>query len=131
MTKQVAWNWKKSSNAIIGLALKPPCFNAILTNKKISMDTERYTRRCSNCASADTAMQLQICLVEDEASGEPDYQAYCLFEMTFAGFDEKTIQGEWNDRIAASEELKSMSETERKAHLVTKNDLLRELGEDD
>jgi len=51
--------------------------------------------------------------------------------MTFVGFDEKTIQGEWNDRIAASEELKSMSETERKAHLVTKNDLLRELGEDD
>lgn len=94
------------------------------------MDTERYTRRCSNCASADTAMQLQICLVEDEASGEPDYQAYCLFEMTFAGFDEKTIQGEWNEIIAASEELKSMLEAERKKHLIKMNDLLCELGED-
>ena|SRR5690606_35517835 len=80
--------------------------------------------------SADTAMQLQICLVEDEASGEPDYQAYCLFEMTFAGFDEKTIQGEWNEIIAASEELKSMLEAERKKHLIKMNDLLCELGED-
>lgn len=31
--------------------------------------------------------------------------AHCLFEMTFAGFDEATIQSEWNEIIRASEEL--------------------------
>jgi|SRR5690606_4860266 len=62
---------------------------------------------------------------------ELEITAHCLFEMTFAGFDEATIQSEWNEIIKASEELENMSEKERKKRLLTVDELTRELREDD
>jgi len=62
---------------------------------------------------------------------ELEITAHCLFGMTFAGFDEATIQSEWNEIIRASEELENMSEEERKRHLLTVDELFRELRGDD
>jgi len=50
--------------------------------------------------------------------------------MTFAGFDEANIQSEWNEIIRASVELENMSGEERKKRLLTVDELIRELRED-
>ena len=57
--------------------------------------------------------------------------AHCLFEMTFVGFDEATIQNEWKELVEASEELKNMPEEERKKRQLTVDELFRELDKDD
>ncbi len=52
--------------------------------------------------------------------------SYCLYEMTFAGFEEEEIQAEM-DRINYSvEEIKNMTEEEKRNNLKSWNDLKKE-----
>lgn len=54
--------------------------------------------------------------------------SHCLFEMTFRGFDEKEIQKELSSLKRTSDELKNMTEEERKKNTTSLDDLLKELG---
>jgi DNA gyrase/topoisomerase IV subunit A len=45
--------------------------------------------------------------------------AHCLYEMTFYGFDEDTIQQQWKEIEDSAKELENMSDEERKANTMT------------
>ncbi len=71
--------------------------------------------------------------ISDKTANELDLNkivALCLYEMTFTGFDEETIQQYWDKLYKESEELKNMTPEERKEHTFTVDDLRKELGLD-
>ena len=49
---------------------------------------------------------------------------HCLFEMTFMGYDQKEIQEELNRINDVAEEIKSMTEDEKKQNLLSLDDLI-------
>lgn len=57
--------------------------------------------------------------------------SHCLFEMTFIGFDQETIQEEMNKLERSVDEIKNMTEEEKKTKLKTWDDLKKELDLDD
>jgi GNAT superfamily N-acetyltransferase len=59
---------------------------------------------------------------------EPEIIAHCLFEMTFIGFDEATIQREWNEIEREVEEVTNMSPEEKKEKLISFEELMAELN---
>jgi hypothetical protein len=56
--------------------------------------------------------------------------AHCLWEMTFAGFDESQIQEKFSDIEKSMEEYKNMTDEERKANTKTWDEFKKELGLD-
>lgn len=56
--------------------------------------------------------------------------SHCLFEMTFAGFDEEKIQQQMDDMEKSVEELKNMTEEEKLANTKSWDDLLKELDDE-
>jgi hypothetical protein len=57
--------------------------------------------------------------------------SYCLFEMTFFGFDQEKIQGEMDELQKSVEEIENMTEEEKKCKLKTWDDLKKELDLND
>ncbi len=57
--------------------------------------------------------------------------SHCLYEMTFAGFDEESIQEGLKNMETDVEELKNMTDEERKKNTYLLEDLLKELDEPD
>jgi hypothetical protein len=54
--------------------------------------------------------------------------SHCLYEMTFAGYDEKEIQRQFSAIRSTVEEYKNMSEEERRKNTKTLDDFRRELN---
>jgi len=52
----------------------------------------------------------------------PEILAHCLWEMTFMGFDQDAIREEKQELERRADELKNMTEEERKAHPPARND---------
>jgi len=52
--------------------------------------------------------------------------AHCLYEMTFYGYDEETIQGEIAEMEKSMDEYKNMSEEEKKANTRSIEDLFKD-----
>jgi hypothetical protein len=50
--------------------------------------------------------------------GDAEIVAHCLYEMTFAGFDEETIQAEVEELSRRVRELDEMTPEEREKHLI-------------
>lgn len=57
--------------------------------------------------------------------------SHCLYEMTFFGFDQETIQKEMDEIERSVDEIKNMSEEEKKTKLKSWDDLKKELDWDD
>ena len=57
--------------------------------------------------------------------------SHCLYEMTFMGFDEEHIQSELKAITDEVEELKNMSDEERKKNTYSLEDLLKRLNDND
>ena len=57
--------------------------------------------------------------------------SHCLYEMTFFGFDQETIQKEMDEIERSVDEIKNMTEEEKKTKLKSWDDLKRELDLDD
>ncbi|MDO8928316.1 MAG: hypothetical protein Q7J86_06380 [Bacteroidota bacterium] len=57
--------------------------------------------------------------------------SHCLYEMTFFGFDQETIQKEMDEIEKEADEIKNMTEEERKTKLKSWDDLKKELDWDD
>lgn len=57
--------------------------------------------------------------------------AHSLFEMTFVGFEEESIQAEMDEINASAEEIKNMTEEERKENLTSLEDFLKSLEDED
>jgi len=56
--------------------------------------------------------------------------AYCLFEMTFVGFEEEEIQEKIQSIKAEAEKYKGMSDEERKENTISLDDLLKDLDDE-
>jgi hypothetical protein len=54
--------------------------------------------------------------------------SHCLYEMTFVGFNEADIQKELSSLKKSVDELKNMTDEERKKNTTSLDDLLKELG---
>ena len=57
--------------------------------------------------------------------------SHCLYEMTFFGFDQETIQEEMDKIERSVDEIKNMTEEEKKTKLKSWKDLKKELDLDD
>lgn len=57
--------------------------------------------------------------------------SHCLYEMTFFGFDQETIQEEMDEMEKEVEEIKNMTEEEKKTKLKSWDDLKKELDMED
>jgi len=57
--------------------------------------------------------------------------SHCLYEMTFAGFEEEVIQEYISDLNKTVEDYKNMSEEEKRANTKSFDDFLKELDEDE
>lgn len=57
--------------------------------------------------------------------------SHCLYEMTFFGFDQESIQKEMDEMKKEVDEIKNMTEEEKKTKLISWDDLKRELDWDD
>lgn len=57
--------------------------------------------------------------------------SHCLYEMTFFGFDQETIQKEMEEMEKEADEIKNMTEDEKKTKLKSWDDLKKELEFDD
>lgn len=56
--------------------------------------------------------------------------SHCLYEMTFMGYDEETIQQYLADMEKSVEDFKNMTEEEKRANTKSLDDLLKELEEE-
>jgi N12 class adenine-specific DNA methylase len=56
--------------------------------------------------------------------------SHCLYEMTFMGFDEEEIQEQIAEFEKTIEDLKNMTEEEKRANTKSLDDLLKELDEE-
>lgn len=56
--------------------------------------------------------------------------SHCIYEMTFAGFDEEQIQQQMSDMGKSVEEYKNMTEEEKRANTKSFDDFLKGLDED-
>ncbi|MBF0405862.1 MAG: hypothetical protein HQM10_00800 [Candidatus Riflebacteria bacterium] len=67
----------------------------------------------------------------DQSSAERFYEVeiivHCLWEMTFAGFDQASIKEQINELKRRVEEIKNMTEEERKEKLIPMEDVLKRL----
>ena len=59
--------------------------------------------------------------------GDAEILAHCLYEMTFAGFDEETIQAEAEELSRRVRELDEMTPEEREKHLIPWEEVRAEL----
>jgi len=57
--------------------------------------------------------------------------SHCLFEMTFVSFDQEEIQAEMDKLKHSADEIKNMSEQEKKEKLKSLDDLRNELKKND
>lgn len=57
--------------------------------------------------------------------------SHCLYEMTFFGFDQETIQKEMDEMERSVDEIKNMTEEEKKTKLKSWDDLKKELDMED
>jgi hypothetical protein len=57
--------------------------------------------------------------------------AYCLYEMTFVGFDEEVIQEEMKTMESSLEEYKNMSDEEKSANTISLEDLLKGIDDEE
>ena len=57
--------------------------------------------------------------------------SHCLYEMTFFGFDQETIQKEMDEIEKEVDEIKNMTEEEKKIKLKSWDDLKKELDMED
>ena len=57
--------------------------------------------------------------------------SHCLYEMTFAGFDEEKIQQQMSDMEKSVEEYKNMTEEEKRANTRTLDELFNGLDDDE
>lgn len=57
--------------------------------------------------------------------------SHCLYEMTFLGFDQETIQKEMDKMEKEVDEIRNMSEEKRKTKLKSWDDLKKELDMED
>lgn len=57
--------------------------------------------------------------------------SHCLYEMTFAGFEEEEIQEELNSMEKSIEDYKNMTDEEKKANTTSLEELMKDLGNDE
>lgn len=57
--------------------------------------------------------------------------SHCLYEMTFAGFDEEHIQEELNSMEKSIEDYNNMTDEEKKANTTSLDQLLKDLENDE
>ena len=63
-----------------------------------------------------------------KAYSGPDIVAHCLWEMTFFGFDQTTIEKQKEELERRSRELENMTEDEKKRNLIPWEQVLKELN---
>ena len=61
---------------------------------------------------------------------EPEIIAHCLYEMTFIGFDEETIQAERDKLKKQIDEIESWTDEEKEANTLSWEELKKRLGWD-
>lgn len=57
--------------------------------------------------------------------------SHCIYEMTFAGFEEVKIQEELNSMEKSIEDFKNMTDEEKKANTTSLEELMKELENDE
>jgi len=57
--------------------------------------------------------------------------SHCLYEMTFAGFEEEEIQEELNSMAKSIEDYKNMTDEEKKANTTSLEHLMKDLESDE
>ena len=60
----------------------------------------------------------------------PDILSHCLWEMTFYGFNQETIKQHVDELQETVDEIKNMSEEEKKIRLIPWKDVVKDLEED-
>lgn len=124
-------------------------FSIVVSNEKDDFDNEEYVHVCGyNNHSEDNedespnsyALELTdwsewLGMDLDEKSlsefTELEFISHCLYEMTFFGFDQETIQEEMDKIERSVDEIKNMTEEEKKTKLKSWEDLKKELDLDD
>ena len=124
-------------------------FSIVLSNEKDDLDNEEYVhvsgyknhQEDSEDESPNSfALELTnwsewLGMDMDEKSlsefTELEIISHCLYEMTFFGFDQETIQKEMDEIERSVDEIKNMTEEEKKTKLKSWDDLKKELDWDD
>jgi len=124
-------------------------FSIIVSNEKDDFDNEEYAHVCgynnhpeNNEDESPNSYSLVLTnwsewlgMDLDEKSikdfTELELISHCLYEMTFFGFDQETIQNEMDEMEKEVDEIKNMTEEEKKTKLKSWEDLKKELDLDD
>ncbi|MBW8332343.1 MAG: hypothetical protein K0M40_10015 [Prolixibacteraceae bacterium] len=124
-------------------------FSIVLSNEKDDFDNEEYVHvsgyknhPADNADGSPNSYALELTNWDewlgmdlDEKSikdfTELELISHCLYEMTFFGFDQETIQKEWKEIENEVDEIKNMTEEEKKTKLKSWDDLKKELDWDD
>lgn len=118
----------------------------VVTNRKDDFDDEEYvdvSGRYNNPQNEEdkfsqaiefTAWNKWLGMDISEESlmsfSELEIIAHCLFEMTFAGFEEEEIQMQLSGLGKQIEEYKNMTPEERKANTTSLEDLMKDMEDD-
>lgn len=74
---------------------------------------------------------MDICKESVKKFTELELISHCLYEMTFAGFEEEEIQEEWDSIKKTVDDYEKMDEDEKSNHRISLEDLLDELEDDE
>jgi hypothetical protein len=70
---------------------------------------------------------MSIDQVSSENFSEVEIIAHCLWEMTFAGFDQRSIKEKIDELKRIAEEIENMTEEERKEKLIPMGEMEKSL----
>ncbi len=110
---------------------------SILLSKELDLENESYIHVCGYQNDVNNSYAIEFTPWEEwlgmeidkntlESLNEFEIIAHCLYEMTFYGFDEMTIQSGMNEINKEVEEIKNMTEEEKKEKLRSWDDLKKE-----
>jgi len=101
------------------------------TNGTLCEDSTYLQRFDLSANTWSTWLGMDISTVTANTVDLNEIVALCLYEMTFNGMDEETIQNFWNCIEKESIELQNMTPEERKKHTYTIEDLRKEFELDE
>jgi len=133
-------------NKLLLMSAEDIDMSIVVTNQKDDFDDEKYvdvSGRCNNPKSKEDEFSqvieftawskwlgMDICEESLRRFSELELIAHCLFEMTFAGFEEDEIQLQMTELEKQIEEYKNMTPEERKTNTSTLEELMKDLDSD-
>lgn len=121
-------------------------FELIIEEQVDSFDGEVFVGVCGKKQSVDTTESekwaldftpweewLSMTISKDSLENftELEIIAHCLYEMTFIGFNEETIQKELNKLDESVKEFENMAEENKKKNTMSIDELMKRLDKDD